>query len=298
MNNTNNSSGAMSYEYAASATVYGCVLVLGLPLNAVSLWILLRRHGLKSSSAVFMSHLALSDLLLVLSLPTRVYFYTTGTWPLGIQACTATTMLFRNNIRSSAIFITFIGLDRLLAVVFPLRSRHLRTTTNAWKACVFVWLLIVAVNIPESLYQIRRMKSCNANNVCFEFTTSGCAVGLPIVGYVQSGLVFAMLGVNVVSSAMVSWKLRGHLSDAAKVNNKMNVMLIFTINLLMFIVFFLPFSIVLTLKNRVAVMPMFCLASVNCCLDPLLYYFSLDAFWKKKEGSDMEVSLARSHESR
>lgn len=141
MNDNNDSLGALSSEgsyamYTASAIVYGSVVALGLPLNAVSLWVLLRRHGLKSSSAVFMSHLALSDLLLVLSLPTRVYFYATGTWPLGIQACTATTMLFRNNIRSSAIFITFIGLDRLLAVVYPLRSRNFRTTTNAWKACL------------------------------------------------------------------------------------------------------------------------------------------------------------------
>ncbi|XP_029629516.1 lysophosphatidic acid receptor 4-like [Salmo trutta] len=292
--NNNDSLGALSSEgsyvmYTASAIVYGSVVALGLPLNAVSLWVLLRRHGLKSSSAVFMSHLALSDLLLVLSLPTRVYFYATGTWPLGIQACTATTMLFRNNIRSSAIFITFIGLDRLLAVVYPLRSRSFRTTTNAWKACVFIWLLIVAVNIPESLYQISQMQSCNATNVCFEFTNYVCSVANPIVGYVQSGLVFAMLGVNVVATSMVSWKLRGHLSDAARVN-KMNVMLIFTMNLLMFIVFFLPFSIVLTLKIKKAIMPMFCLASVNCCLDPLLYYFSLDAFWKKKEGSDMDFS--------
>nr|XP_046152644.1 lysophosphatidic acid receptor 5b [Oncorhynchus gorbuscha] len=304
MNNTNNTLedstpelSCVSAVYTVSAAVYGCVMVLGLPLNAVSLWILLRRHGLKSSSAVFMSHLALSDLLLVLSLPTRVYFYTTGNWPLGIQACTATTMLFRNNIRSSAFFITFIGLDRLLAVVYPLRTRHIRTTTNAWRACVFIWVLIVAVNIPEALYFISHMKSCNATDKCFEFTQE-CALNVQIAGYVQFGLVFAMLGVNVVSTTMVSWTLHRHLSDAAMVNNKMNVMLIFTINLLMFIVFFLPSSIVLMLKIKQAIMPMFCLASINCCLDPLLYYFSLDAFWKTKERSDIEVSLARSHESR
>uniref|UniRef100_A0A4W5P5R4 Lysophosphatidic acid receptor 5b n=1 Tax=Hucho hucho TaxID=62062 RepID=A0A4W5P5R4_9TELE len=304
MNNTNDTfeysapeQSCVNAVYTASAAVYGCVMVLGLPLNAVSLWVLLCHHGLKSSSAVFMSHLALSDLLLVLSLPTRIYFYATGTWPLGIQACTATTMLFRNNIRSSAIFITFIGLDRLLAVVYPLRTRHIRTPTNAWKACLFIWVLIVAVNIPEALYYISQMKSCNATDKCFEFTHE-CAFNVQIAVYVQFGLVLAMLVVNVVSTAMVSWTLHRHLSDAAMVKNKMNVMLIFTMNLLMFIIFFLPPSIAVTLSIRKAIMPMFCLASVNCCLDPLLYYFSLDAFWKKKKRSDVEVSLARSHTSR
>ncbi|CAL8360502.1 unnamed protein product [Merluccius merluccius] len=121
--------------YVAYAVVFGCVMLMGLPLNAASLGILIHRHRLKSPSPIFMINLALSDLLLGLSLPMRVYFYATGTWSLGMQACIWTTMLFRNNIRASAIFITFIGVDRLLAVVFPLRTRHLRTTTNTWRAC-------------------------------------------------------------------------------------------------------------------------------------------------------------------
>ncbi|KAF1393716.1 hypothetical protein PFLUV_G00018920 [Perca fluviatilis] len=87
------------------APVFGSVMMLGLPLNAVSLWILLRCHSLKSPSVVFMVNLAISDLLLLISLPMRVYFYAMGTWPLGNKACICFTMLFRNNIRSRAIII-------------------------------------------------------------------------------------------------------------------------------------------------------------------------------------------------
>ncbi|KAG7268820.1 hypothetical protein CRUP_003704 [Coryphaenoides rupestris] len=133
----------------AYAAVFGCVVLLGFPLNAASLWILLRRHRLKSPSAVLMINLAWSDLLLVVSLPMRVYFYATGSWPFSEQACVWLTMLFRYNIRASIIFITFISVDRLLAVVFPLRSRHLRTTANTWKACGLVWLAIVILSIPD-----------------------------------------------------------------------------------------------------------------------------------------------------
>ncbi|KAF7654078.1 hypothetical protein LDENG_00074730 [Lucifuga dentata] len=91
------------------AAVFGSVLVLGLPLNAVSLWILLHRHSLKSSSAVFMVNLALSDLLLVISLPMRVYFYATGSWPFSIAACVCVMTFFVSNIVSSSIFVTFIS---------------------------------------------------------------------------------------------------------------------------------------------------------------------------------------------
>ncbi|XP_026175345.1 lysophosphatidic acid receptor 5b [Mastacembelus armatus] len=263
------------------ALVFGSVVVLGLPLNAVSLWILLCRHSLKSPSVVFMVNLAVSDLLLVISLPMRVYFYATGVWPLGNMTCIWITMLFRNNIRSSSIFITFISVDRLLAVVYPLRSRHNRTSSNAWRAAALVWIFVVVVNIPES-FSMSRFLNNTSQSICFEFRQSPTTSG---VSYLQPVLLFTMLAVNIVSTALVSWTLRTHLNDSARVGNKVNVMLLFVMNLLMFIIFFLPVSLVVFF-NRKVLTPLVCLASVNCCLDPLLYYFSFDGFWKKKEDVD------------
>ncbi|XP_053176098.1 lysophosphatidic acid receptor 6-like [Scomber japonicus] len=274
-NNVNTSGPQLGY-----AVVFGFIMVLGLPLNAVALWILLRRHSLKSPSAVFMVNLAISDLLLVISLPMRVYFYATGTWPLSFTACTSISMLFRNNIRSSSIFITFISIDRLLAVVYPLRTLHLRTTSNAWKSAVLIWIFVFVLNIPERISFSTTHKD---NYTCFEFddhqrSTTG-------LSYLQLVLVFIMLTVNIVSTALVSWTLRRHLTDSARINKKMNVMLIFAMNLVMFIICFVPVSIGVII--RTPKLPyLICLASVNCCLDPLLYYFSLDSFWKKKEDAD------------
>ncbi|XP_044210906.1 lysophosphatidic acid receptor 4-like [Thunnus albacares] len=287
----NNSEEYRTEPKLAYAVVFGSVMVLGLPLNAVSLWILLRRHSLKSSNAIFMVNLAISDLLLVISLPMRVYLYATGTWPLSSKACTYITMLFRNNIRSSSIFITLISVDRLLAVVYPLRSRHLRTASNAWKSVALVWLFVLMVNIPEGLELPKNLNNSN-ESTCFEFRRQQQEQeqqpGLAL-SYFQLVLVVTLLTVNLVSTVLVSCTLHKRLNDSAKVNNKVNVMLIFAMNLVMFILCFLPASIgVLTIKTH-EITPLVCLASVNCCLDPLLYYFSLDAFWKKKE----DVDLAR-----
>ncbi|XP_053176101.1 lysophosphatidic acid receptor 6-like [Scomber japonicus] len=265
------------------AVIFGSVMVLGLPLNAVALWILLRRHSFKSPSAVFMVNLAISDLLLVTSLPMRVYFYATGTWPLSFTACTWIIMLFVNNIRSSSIFITFISIDRLLAVVYPLRTRHLRTTSNAWKSAVLIWIFVIVVNIPEKMIFSSRHKN-NTNNTCFQFDNhrQHSITGLD---YIQPVLVFTLLTINIVSTALVSWTLRRHLTDSARINKKMNVMLIFAMNLVMFTICFVPVSIGVIIWT-----PEFpyliWLASLNCCLDPLLYYFSLDSFWKRKEDAD------------
>ena len=196
-------------------------MVLGPPLNVVSLWILLRRHSLKSTSAVLMVNLAISDLLLVVSLPMRVYFYATGTWPLGTMACLLITMLFRNNIRSSSIFITFISIDRLLAVVYPLRTRHLRAPSKAWKAVALVWLFVLVINVPESVNFLRFIRRYNGTT-CFEFT--GRTIS-PLACF-QPLLLLTLLANNVFCTARVSWTLRRHLNQSALVNNKVNVMLV------------------------------------------------------------------------
>ncbi|XP_039880539.1 lysophosphatidic acid receptor 6-like [Simochromis diagramma] len=263
------------------AGVFGCIMVIGLPLNAVALWILLCRHSLQSPNAVFMVNLAVSDLLVIISLPMRIYFHATRRWPLSNIMCQFITMLFRNNIRSSSFFITFISVDRLLAVVYPLRLRHLRTSSNAWKGAAVVWLFVLVLNVPEILDFPK-----NANHTgCFDFSRDrkpGLTKGIANVHLV---LIVTMLAVNIVCTVMVSWVLHRHLSDSA-INNKMNVMLIFVMNLVLFAMCFLPLSVGVVTVKPTELKPLICLSAVNCCLDPFLYYFSFDGFWKKKEDAD------------
>uniref|UniRef100_A0A0E9STW6 G-protein coupled receptors family 1 profile domain-containing protein n=1 Tax=Anguilla anguilla TaxID=7936 RepID=A0A0E9STW6_ANGAN len=57
----------------------------------------------------------------------------------------------------------------------------------------------------------------------------------------------------------------------------------------MFAAFFVPYGVLLFLRslcviqyNLVVRMGTVCFVSFNICFDPLVYYFSLDDFWKKK----------------
>ncbi|XP_013870452.1 lysophosphatidic acid receptor 5b [Austrofundulus limnaeus] len=272
------------------AVVFGCILALGLPLNAVSLWILLRHHGLRSPNSVLMINLAISDLLLVIFLPMRVYFYATGTWPLGRTTCLVVTLLFRDNIRSSSIFITFISVDRLLAVVYPLRSRHLRTASNAVKGAAVVWLYVLLLNIPEGVNMSKHLYTQN-DTICFESVHSNNP-RKPFILYFQTVVMIVMLAVNIGCTFMVLRTLRSHLNESAKVNNKVKVMVIFAMNLVIFIICFLPVTFgSMTSLFGSDITAFVCLATANCCLDPLLYYFSLDAFWRKKEDADMRREM-------
>uniref|UniRef100_A0A3Q4GI62 Lysophosphatidic acid receptor 5b n=1 Tax=Neolamprologus brichardi TaxID=32507 RepID=A0A3Q4GI62_NEOBR len=261
------------------AGIFSLIMVIGLPLNAISLWILLRRHSLKSPNAVFMVNLALSDLLLVFTLPMRIHFHATGEWTLPNGMCLIITMFFRTNIRSSSSFITFISVDRMLAVVYPLRSRNLRTSCNAWKASVLVWVILLLMNILESVDFLKQLNN-HTHPTCFEsYESEKCpleGIRLRVIQFMIVILV-TMLLVNIVCTTMVFRTLHRHLSgDSPKINNKMNVMLIFAINLILYAIF-LPVPITMAM-DCAHVKPLICLTVLNCCLDPLLYYFSFDQY--------------------
>ncbi|XP_063350138.1 lysophosphatidic acid receptor 6-like [Pelmatolapia mariae] len=281
-----NTSNSTTEDERVYAGMFGCIMVIGLPLNAVSLWILLRRHSLKSPNAVFMVNLALSDLLAIISLPMRIYHHATGTL-LGIIACLFSVILFCNNLRSSASFITFISVDRLLAVVYPLRSRHLRTSCNAWKGAALIWGFFLVVNIPEVIEFLKHLQN-HTEHICFESHYYKSVTRSAII-YRQIVLLVTMLAVNIVCTVMVSWTLHNHLSDSAKVRNKVNVMLIFAINLVIFCTCFLPMPLHAVTKSNTSITPLACLTVLRCCLDPLMYYISFDSFWKKKEDVGREL---------
>ncbi|KAM8854013.1 lysophosphatidic acid receptor 4-like [Synchiropus picturatus] len=268
------------------AGCYGCIMVLGFLLNAVSLWILCCHHSLKSPSSVFMVNLALSDLLLTVSLPLRVYHHATGTWPLGNVACVSTRMLFRYNLRCSCIFITLISVDRLLAVVFPLKSRHLRTVPNAWKTAALIWVLLIFVCVPDGVDLFEDLKRSIKTTCLMRHDQRDSK--LPIKCVVEVVCLLSLLLVSIVSMVLVTRTLCK--SDNSKIiKNRVNVMILFLMNIIMFTVFFLPLAIAHLLPEETLVEPLKCLASANCCVDVLLYYFSFDGFWKR-DRSRREIS--------
>lgn len=89
------------------------------------------------------------------------------------------------------------------------------------------------------------------------------------IGYFQVVLLITLLVVNILSTVMVCWTLIRHLNESAMVHNKLNIKLIFAMKLIMFIVFLLPVSLVVFFDSLRPALSY--LASVNCCLDPLLY---------------------------
>ncbi|TRY53797.1 hypothetical protein DNTS_002759 [Danionella cerebrum] len=292
-NSTESDCSTSDFRYPLFTSTYSIVLLFALPLNSVSLWILVCRNGLKKSvPVIYMANLALSDLLFTLSLPFRIIYFATGQWTLGNTLCMIPGTLFAVNIYSSSLFIMLISVDRMLAVVYPLRSRSMRTVLVAWILCAIVWVLIVGLAVPTALnHPANNDSHCNVNR-CFEkYSTDNWNNGFILICLATVFGTLVPFSIILGCTVAVVWQLK-RFSISSSVNtdlSKSKIVKLFISNLLIYIICFIPFHIVLILFSlkkleflHVGKIDIYytlhnvtlCMASTNCCLDPLIYYFS------------------------
>ncbi|MEQ2200175.1 hypothetical protein XENOCAPTIV_024314 [Xenoophorus captivus] len=90
---------------------YLLLFIPGLLLNTTALWVLCKHFSKKTKAVIFMINLALADLVHILSLPLRIYYYFTHTWPFGQSLCLLCFYLKYFNMYAAIVFlvrVTFI----------------------------------------------------------------------------------------------------------------------------------------------------------------------------------------------
>nr|XP_020509661.1 proteinase-activated receptor 3-like [Labrus bergylta] len=133
--------------------VYILVVTVGVPANVAILCMLVTKVR-KVSSAILYSSLAVSDLLLLLSLFFKAHYHLHGNhWVLGEAACRVVTACFYGNLYCSAQTLACISVKRYLAVVHPFMYKRL--PKRMYTACVSlaVWGVFGAAVVPELLVQ-------------------------------------------------------------------------------------------------------------------------------------------------
>ncbi|XP_075468805.1 lysophosphatidic acid receptor 5 isoform X2 [Ascaphus truei] len=274
---------------------YSLLMPLGALLNGLSLWVFLRWLRPHSVVSIFMCNLALSDLLFSLSLPLRIYYFAEHHWPFGPFLCRLSGSIFHINMYGSCLFLLCINLDRYLAVVYPLRFRHLRRPKVAHLTCLCVWLLILAGSVPAA--SIHTSLDCwdgnSAVQRCFEGLSSWQDLVFPLLVVAEVLGFLLPLGGVLYGSCRVFWVL-GRAQERWGQRHLKTIRLLL-LNLSIFLFCFVPYNTalvaygllrakvlpaspdtVLVVKKALAVTVL--LASTNCALDPLVYYFSTEGF--------------------
>ncbi|KAF3701766.1 Proteinase-activated receptor 2 [Channa argus] len=277
--------------------IYIIVFVVGLPANAMAIWVFLFRTQKKHPSAIYMGNLALADLLFVIWTPLKIAYHLNGNnWTYGEPLCKVLVSFFYGNMYCSILFITCLSVQRYWGVAHPL-SQQRKNNKIAVGVCVAIWAFIWLTSTPLYLYDhTAKLKdpnitTCHDVNIIYDPLNPFPSVQLPYYYFIFMGLVVFLIPciVIVVAYVLLLRALGNNMEEStAKKNRHRAVVLIITV-LVTFLVCFIPSNIMLVLHYSMLkvgevnngygfYIATLCLASLNSCLDPFIYYFVSEDF--------------------
>ncbi|XP_062995098.1 C-X-C chemokine receptor type 5 [Elgaria multicarinata webbii] len=131
--------------------VHLLIFLLGGLGNLLVIVILWRYRRSRTSTELFLFHLALANLLLVLTFPFGAVEILVG-WVFGTFLCKALSAANRVNFYSSSLLLSCISVDRYLAVVYALQTFQKRRALSVHLACLAIWLLSLLLTMPDLLF--------------------------------------------------------------------------------------------------------------------------------------------------
>ncbi|XP_037635857.1 putative P2Y purinoceptor 10 [Sebastes umbrosus] len=120
---------------------YLLLFIPGLLLNTTALWVLCRHISKKTKAVIFMINLALADLVHILSLPLRIHYYFTHTWPFGQGVCLFCFYLKYLNMYAAIVFLMCISVQRCVFLLNPFSARRWRRRYDLLISIV-VWVVV------------------------------------------------------------------------------------------------------------------------------------------------------------
>ncbi|CAJ1070134.1 proteinase-activated receptor 2-like [Xyrichtys novacula] len=270
--------------------IYIIVFVVGLPTNALAIWVFLFRTKKKHPSSIYMANLALADLLFVIWVPLKIAYHFNGNdWIYGQGLCKVLVAFFYGNMYCSIAFIACISVQRYWAVVSPLSHRQ-RDNCTAVAVSVTIWALVWFITIPLYLYD-QEVKVTNMKiHTCHDITkpsqkktAAGYFLTMGTLGFVVPTVVC------IISYVLMLKALRSSMSDPTIAKRRRKAVVLIVTVLVMFLVCFTPSNIMLLVhyilllgeaKNNLYgfYITTLCLASLNSCFDPFIYYFISEDF--------------------
>ncbi|XP_051989814.1 atypical chemokine receptor 4-like isoform X2 [Xyrauchen texanus] len=148
--------------------VFSLSLVIGLAGNGLVVAVYAYCKQLKTMTDTFILHLALADLLLLLTLP----FWATDAvhgWELGVALCKLVSSLYTINFTCSMLLLAHISMDQYLALTPGTRNRGFARVfrkNHSGKMCLVVWIIACFLGVPDLVFSTVRelpyKKSCLA----------------------------------------------------------------------------------------------------------------------------------------
>ncbi|XP_069842338.1 P2Y purinoceptor 4 [Dendropsophus ebraccatus] len=299
-----------TFKFFLLPVSYSTVFILGLPLNLTAMWIFFAKMRPWSPTTVYMFHLALSDTLYLLSLPTLIHYYADqNNWPFGETLCKTVRFLFYTNLYCSILFLTCISVHRYMGVCHPLYTRQRMKARYAHMLCAGVWLSVSACLVPNLIFVT--VSPRGNDTLCHDTTIPEDFEKYVEYSTAVMSLLFGVpclvIGVCYGLMARELMKPVANGSRRTLPSYKKKSIKTIVVVLTVFVICFLPFHITRTMYYYFRLMDANCrllnvinlvykitrpLASANSCFDPVLYFLASDNYQRRLTTAVTKLSCA------
>ncbi|NXA86348.1 CLTR2 protein, partial [Melanocharis versteri] len=273
--------------------IYPCmylfIFFLGAVGNGLSIYVFFHTSQ-RTSVNIYMQNLAVSDLMFVSTLPFRATYFLLGSrWIFGDILCRIMTYTLYLNMYCSIYFLTVLSVVRFKAIVHPFKHGKVTNPRYARITCAAIWIFVLAAASPL----LNKGVGGYSNPVkCLDLDPSSTQRLLMmnsfvlVVGFI---LPFCTIVFCYIFAVRALLKSRAPQSRRVICHKKAVVTIIIT--LILSLTCFLPYHILRTVhlmysgcswaNLHKALVVTLCLAAMNSCLDPILYYFAAENFKAK-----------------
>lgn len=275
------------YQFYLFPAVYTLALVVGLPGNVVALVAFNCRAASRTAFNVYISNLALADIVILCTLPFRIHYHLNGnSWVFGDILCRITGILFYANIYMSICFMTCICVDRYVATLHPHMYLRLQSSWCSVVVSTLLWCAVgVAILVFILMGPLQTNRARTGNHTCFE-NFAKTEWNSRLGGYSLLCLTFGSLLPSVI--ILVCYPLAARRISAIKTKTAQKAVRVIYAILAIMLLCFMPNHVVYLLHllarmeviqncsatNAIYHARRFTMALVilNTCLDPVLYY--------------------------
>lgn len=289
-----------SYRFTFYQVSYSVIFLLGLATNSLALRRLCLSRCTMNSTAIYLISLSAADMFFVISLPLRIYYYhqkaralssktaDSSIWIPEAAYCQLTFTLKYISLYGGIFFLVCIAVDRYFAVVHPLAST-LRRLRVAQLVSGGIWSLVLGLSVSLPLL---RSAAARQHQPCLLDPSSQhhrtiilVALGLVLGSFLLPTLLLLYSYCRVLSVL----RQPRHRSRSQRRSRQHTLTVIYWV-LGIFLLCFVPYHInllgytlthmgllpscVLAKVTKTLHPVVMSLASSNCCLNPLIYYFS------------------------
>ncbi|XP_072111059.1 P2Y purinoceptor 14-like [Mobula birostris] len=280
-----------------SLCAYSIICIVGTILNCLAFYVYFCHIPSSNSVIVYLKNLVIADFLLLLSLPIRIVELNVM-FPYRLRKfyCTFITSLFYLNMYSSILFLGLIAANRYLKIVKPLNAYTFQKLKTAKILSVGIWCSLFALGLSYTFLKGESRPQTNTKTSCLELR-SGFGVHWHLTLHTGGTVLFLFVLIALCTFYFQTMrrldKSPTPSSSKKQAKAKNNILIL----LVVFLICFVPYHIIripymLTQVNIISDCywkkmflnikePTIILATLNSCLDPVIYFLSCKAFRSK-----------------